>query len=81
MTGVHRREIRKQAFMEEDWHADMKAVLRHKRKEPAHAQRELTLGTIFWEDVVTLATVILGRQRARTLHLTSSPDNQDKKKT
>lgn len=67
--------------MEEDWHADTKAALRHKRKEPAHAQRDLAPGAIFWGDVVTLATVILGRQRARTAFLTSFPDNQDKKKT
>lgn len=67
--------------MEEDWHADTKAALRRKRKEPVHAQRDLTPGAIFWGDVVTLATVIQGRQRARTPSLTSSPDNQDKKKT
>ena len=51
MTGVHRRKIRKEAFMEEDWHADTKAALRRKRKEPVHAQRDLTPGAIFWGDV------------------------------
>lgn len=56
--------------MEEDRHADMKAALRHKRKEPAHIQRDLAPGTIFWGDVVILATNYPGTSKRRD----TSPD-------
>lgn len=56
--------------MEEDRHADMKAALRHKRKEPAHIQRDLAPGTIFWGDVVILATNYPGTSKRRG----TSPD-------